>query len=67
MHQLNQTTLKVCRESGGICIDLERELDFKDEDFYDLTHNTPGGAQKIGHYLAEKLKPPLQRNPKIIT
>ena len=52
----NQAAMAVCRAEGAVCIDLGRELLFKDGDFYDRLHNTPRGAQKIGRYLYEKLK-----------
>jgi hypothetical protein len=57
MQLLNRETMRVCHETGGICIDLANELEFEDEDFYDYYHNTPRGAEKIGHYLYRKLKP----------
>ncbi len=55
MKVFNEKTLEVCREVGGICIDLASELEFDDDDFYDFAHNTPEGAEKIGHYLHKKL------------
>lgn len=51
----NDKTLKLCRETGGICIDLAAELQFEDGDFYDLNHTSPRGSEKIGSYLARKL------------
>lgn len=38
-----------------VCLDLATELHFADGDFYDFEHNTPQGAEKIGHWLAGKL------------
>ncbi len=52
----NRAALAVCRAEGAVCIDLGRELLFKDGDFYDSFHNPPRGAEKIGRYLYEKLK-----------
>lgn len=52
----NLVTLDVCRKVGAICIDLARELEFDDGDFYDKVHNTPSGSKKIGDYLYENLK-----------
>ena len=52
----NQTTMTVCNDiSVSICIDLANELKFNLSDFYDLVHNTPSGAEKIGRYLASKI------------
>lgn len=56
MMTLNGVTLRVCKEMGGICIDLAKELDLSPDDFYDSTHTTPEGSQKIGHFLYQKLK-----------
>ena len=53
---INEKTMEVCQASGGICIDLATELAFEDNDFYDTAHNTPKGAEKIGHYLYSKLQ-----------
>ncbi|MBF0356661.1 MAG: hypothetical protein HQL43_15630 [Alphaproteobacteria bacterium] len=52
----NKTTLEVCASEGAICLDLAGELEFERNDFYDLVHNTPTGAAKIGRWLALKLK-----------
>jgi hypothetical protein len=56
MNLYNQATLDVCRVEGAICLDLASELVFEAGDFYDLVHNTPPGAARIGHWLADKLK-----------
>lgn len=56
MQRLNQRTLQVCRETGGICIDLAGELRLRRQDLYDFVHTTPKGSAKMGHYLHEKLK-----------
>ena len=57
LRKLNDTLLSSCESLKAICIDLERELTFGDEDFYDIVHNTPSGTRKIGDYLYSKLKP----------
>ena len=48
----------MCREYADRCvfIDLAQRLRFDPTDFYDLGHNTPQGARKIGLFLAEQLK-----------
>jgi len=53
---LNKTTMDTCKEIKGICVDLESELSFTHDDFYDHAHNTPSGTYKIGNYLHGKLK-----------
>ncbi len=52
----NRAAMAACRAEGAVCIDLGRDLLFRDGDFYDRLHNTPQGAAKIGRYLYEKLK-----------
>lgn len=51
----NTATLEVCRDRHVACLDLATELRFAAGDFYDYEHNTPQGAEKIGHWLAGKL------------
>jgi hypothetical protein len=53
--RVNAATLETCRERHVVCLDLAAELHFADGDFYDFEHNTPQGAEKIGHWLAGKL------------
>jgi hypothetical protein len=56
MQLLNETTLEACEEVGGIPIDLANGVEWEDADFYDFSHNSPPGAEKIGRYLYEKLQ-----------
>lgn len=53
---INEATMASCKQLKGICIDLAQDLSFEEGDFYDYFHTTPSGAEKIGHYLFEKLK-----------
>ena len=57
LDEVNKATGQVCAEYPGACrfIDLANELQFEPSDFYDLAHNTPKGARKVGEYLASKL------------
>ena len=59
MNLFNQATLDMCREEKLTCFDLAKEVEFVQDDFYDLMHNTPSGSKKIGDYLYTKLKPIL--------
>lgn len=56
LRAFNRALMATCAELDAICIDLARELTFDDDDFYDLVHNTPQGAARIGAFLFEKLK-----------
>lgn len=56
MKLLHQKTLAVSKNVSALAVDLARELDFNDQDFYDYIHNTPDGAEKIGNYLYQELK-----------
>jgi hypothetical protein len=53
--RFNAATMEVCRDRHVACLDLATELRFVAGDFYDYEHNTPQGAEKIGHWLAGKL------------
>ena len=53
---INKVTIKVCREIKAICIDLAKNLEFKNGDHYDRLHTTPGGSEKIGLYLFKTLR-----------
>jgi len=54
------TIMDACRETDAICVDFLNEIRFDVEaDFYDPIHNTPKGAEVIGRYLYEKLKPAI--------
>lgn len=59
----NEAMLEVCRRLGAICVDLAGELALGSDDYYDLTHNTPEGAEKIGAYLAAKLADEVRAAP----
>jgi hypothetical protein len=51
----NKTLLDVCARRHIACFDLASDVTFANGDFYDLLHNTPQGAEKVGTYLADKL------------
>lgn len=51
----NRTTLQTCKELGGLTIDLANEVEWDDGDFYDFSHSTPRGAEKIGRHLYTRL------------
>jgi hypothetical protein len=55
IQRFHRTTLQTCREMGGLGIDLANEVEWDDEDFYDFSHSTPRGAEKIGRHLYAKL------------
>ena len=52
MGLINEALLQVAQENEAGFIDLAQKLSFEEEDFYDISHNTPQGAAKIGHFLA---------------
>lgn len=63
LSEFNDVSLELCREVGGICLDMANELRFEDGDFYDHAHNTRAGALKIGEYLYRKLQGRLTGTP----
>jgi hypothetical protein len=62
LRDLNRANEAVCRQYADRCIfiDLAQRVHFDRTDFYDLVHNTPQGARKIGLFLAEQLAPILK-------
>lgn len=59
----NEASMRLCKQSDGICVDLANELRFVNGDFYDHAHNTKRGAKKIGDYLYLKLQGLIARRP----
>jgi hypothetical protein len=57
---LADVTMDACREARAICLDLEKDVRFSEGDFYDAMHNTPAGAEKIGTYLFQQLRPHVE-------
>jgi len=60
---INAATRSVCLEAADVCrfSDASR-VTFEPGDFYDLVHQTPSGARKLGEFLAQDL---LAQNPAI--
>ena len=63
MIALNEITLSTCEERGGLCVDLSTPTLWEDGDFYDYSHMTPAGAEKVGQYLFEELRQHLEVPP----
>jgi len=56
----NGITLRVCRERGDICIDLERAFRADDGDFYDHVHVVATGSHKVAAIIYDGLRSHLQ-------
>lgn len=52
---LNRKLMTWCQDTSVACFDLAQDVDFFEADYYDLVHNTPAGAEKIGRYLGARL------------
>lgn len=52
----NRTTLAVCRDVGGICVDLASKIQLRAENFSDNIHTNAAGSRLIGQFLATELK-----------
>jgi GDSL-like Lipase/Acylhydrolase len=53
---INRANREVCTESADCQFaDVAGKVSFAPNDFYDLVHNTPSGARKIGEFLAQEL------------
>ena len=48
-------TLATCKALGAICIDTTG-VHFDDQDYYDVVHTTPSGAEKVGQVMYESLR-----------
>lgn len=49
-------TMEECAKANGVCVDAGDDMRWQPGDFYDVIHNTPQGADRLGKYLHEKLK-----------
>ena len=52
----NRRAMKICQEAKAICIDVSKELIFKEGDHYDFIHTTPKGSAKIAEFLFDRLE-----------
>lgn len=50
----NTIMLSACRAAGATTIDLAA-AEWRGEDFYDLVHATPAGAQRVGRRIADAM------------
>jgi len=49
-------TMEECAKADGVCVDAGDDIRWAPGDFYDVIHNTPQGADRLGKYIHEKLK-----------
>lgn len=49
--------MRSCAAAQAICLDLNAELAFTHDDFFDMVHTTPSGSFKIARYIADRLAP----------
>jgi len=47
---------RVARATGGIFIDMARDIELSQDDFFDFNHVNPTGAAKVGQFLYARLK-----------
>ena len=55
IRMLDEVMISVCANENVPCFDMEREIAWEDDDFYDFNHMNPKGARKVGEYLAGRL------------
>ena len=53
---------KFCIKNNLKFIDLFNEINFENDDFYDLIHTTPKGSKKVANFIFEKLNDELILN-----
>jgi hypothetical protein len=51
----NEVTRTICATEKVACIDVARAIDYEIGDFYDVIHNSPRGAERIGRYIADQI------------
>jgi len=56
MRQLNNVTKAITIEKGALFVDLASHAAWADTDFYDFSHMTPQGAEKVGTLLYGALR-----------
>lgn len=56
MREFWAVTMQECAKEGGICLDAGDDIRWQPGDFYDVIHNTPQGADRLGKYLYQNLK-----------
>ncbi len=56
MRKLDSVTKDVAREKKALFFDLVSHTGWKDADFYDFSHMTPKGAEKVGMLLWSELR-----------
>ena len=53
---INKETINICKNVGGICLDLDSEINYDlDLDFYDTLHTTPSGSKKIAKVIYQSI------------
>jgi lysophospholipase L1-like esterase len=57
--EMNKVVMQVAKENGLTVIDQTHENIWSDEDFYDFSHTTPKGSEKIAQHIASHLLPLL--------
>lgn len=57
--EMNKEIQKVADKHGLLVIDQTQLNIWEDEDFYDFSHTTPKGSEKVGRHIASHLLPEL--------
>ena len=54
--------INFCKKNNLICYDLNNEINFDNDDMYDLIHTTPEGSLKISNFIYSKIKDEIYLN-----
>lgn len=57
-----ETIINFCQENDLICIDIFKNINFTQEDHFELAHTTAKGSKKIADYIFRKLSQNLNFN-----
>ncbi|HET6463035.1 MAG TPA: SGNH/GDSL hydrolase family protein [Candidatus Krumholzibacteria bacterium] len=55
VHEFWTVTMEECAKANGVCVDAGDDIRWQPGDFYDIIHNTPQGAERLGKYIHTKL------------
>jgi len=55
LEAINEVTRAYCKETSALCLDVARDLEVDDGDFYDAVHTTPKGSRKVALAMCRRL------------
>ena len=59
LYLIAETIMSFCENEKLLCINLAKDLELEQNDFYDWAHLTPKGSKKVANYIYKKI---LEKN-----